>query len=168
MQLANHGFGKRGEGVLNDVVYTAKVVVGLDNVVDTCGGCIGNDALSLEDVAGLFFGKAAALYVVGVIGERYLGFVVNAAFGAGGHLLPQNGEQGHFFALFAGSGRERGVLRDIPCFAGEEGAVYFAAGAIMAGGALGNVVFIGKLGNGNVSHDGCFYSISCRYRQEKK
>lgn len=64
MQLANHGFGKRGEGVLNDVVYTAEVVVGLDNVVDACGGCIGNDALSLEDVAGLFFGKAAALYVV--------------------------------------------------------------------------------------------------------
>ena len=153
--------------MLYDIVYTAKMVVCFNDIIDAGGGGIGNDAFGLKDMAGLFFRELAALYVVGVVGERYLYFMVDATFDAVGHLFSQNGKQGHFFAMFAGAWRERGVLGDIPCFTGKKSTVYFAAGAIMAGCALGNVVFIGKLGSRNVLHDGEFYSISCRYRQEK-
>ena len=65
--------------MVNDVVYTAEVVGGLNNVVHVNGFICNSYSIGFKDESCLLVGEFAAFNVVGVVCEVYLGAVIDAA-----------------------------------------------------------------------------------------
>lgn len=66
--------------MVNDEVDASEVVGSPDYIINIDRSVGNADGVCLEDAPRLLFRKAAAFYVVGVIGQVYLSSVVDAAF----------------------------------------------------------------------------------------
>ena len=65
--------------MVNDIVDAAEVVGGLNDVVYIYSFICDADSVGFKDVSCLFVCELAALYVVGVVCEVYLGTVIDAS-----------------------------------------------------------------------------------------
>ena len=79
---------------VNDEVYAAEVVGGLNDVVHSDAFSFDADGVGLEDVARLVVSQAAAFDVVGVICKVNLGAMIDASLDAHALLFAQCLEQG--------------------------------------------------------------------------
>lgn len=76
-------FTKPTIGVFDNVINATKMIGGFYYVVypDAFVFFEGADGVGFVNVAGLVFGEAATLDMIGIIGEFYLDFVINATLG---------------------------------------------------------------------------------------
>ena len=65
--------------MVNDVINAAEVVGGLNDVVYVYRFICDADSVGFKDISCLFVCEFAALYVVGVVCEVYLGAVIDAS-----------------------------------------------------------------------------------------
>ena len=66
--------------MVNYKINATEVIGGLDYVIDPDCPVGNSDCVRLEYIASLFFCKSAALYVVGIICQFYLGTMIDTTF----------------------------------------------------------------------------------------
>ena len=66
--------------MVNYKIDATEVIGGLDYVIDPDCPVGNSDCVRLEYIASLFFCKSAALYVVGIICQFYLGTMIDTTF----------------------------------------------------------------------------------------
>ena len=155
VKLLDERFGQLFTAVLDDEVNTAEVVGRFDDVVHVDGFVFQHaDRVGFEDVAGLVGGQAAALHVVGVVGQLHLYLVVDTAFAAGLHFVREYLREGGglFFCRRSTRGLGR-ILGDIPCLSGQERAIYAPLRAVIPDAAFGQAPQLCGLLYGYVFHD---------------
>ena len=155
VKFLDERFGQPFTAVLDDEVNTTEVVGRFDNVVHVDWFVFQHaDRIGFEDVARLVGGQAAALHVVGVVGQLHLYLVVDTAFAAALHFVREYlGEGGgRFFCRCSARGFER-ILRDIPCLSGQERALYASLRAVIPDAALGQAPQLRGLLYGYIFHD---------------
>lgn len=79
VQMPDHRLRRLVKGMVNNVVYAAEMVSGLDDVIDSYCFVCDADGVSLKDISGLVMSQAAALDVVRVVCQVYLSTVVDAS-----------------------------------------------------------------------------------------
>ena len=155
MKLLDERFGQLFTAVLDDEVNTAEVVGRFDDVVHIDGFVFQHaDHVGFEDVSGLVGGQAAALHVVGIVGQLHLYLVVDTAFAAGLHFVCEYLSEGggRFLCRHGARGLGR-VLGDIPCLSGQECALYAPLRAVIPDAAFGQAPQLRGLLYGYVFHD---------------
>ena len=104
-----------------------------DHIIHIDNTILHADGIGFINIPRLVMGQAAALDVVGVIGEVDLDFVVDAALDLPSHLVLQNIQQSSgCFRLFVGARRALCILRNIPSLAGEHRPRDLAGSAVVA------------------------------------
>ena len=92
VELLDQALAEGMIGCVDNQVDAAEVICRLHHVVHPDGG-VHADGVRLEDQSGLIMGQAAALDVVGVVGQVDLDFMINAAVELCRLLFPQNRQQ---------------------------------------------------------------------------
>ena len=138
METLYHGLRKRAIGVIDDHINAAEMVGRFNHVIDIDSLFFDADGIGLKNKAGLLAGKAASLDVVGIIGQVNLNPVIDPA-GQTGLLFPlKHGKQGcRRGGLRPDAARLLRVLRNIPCFPGQERAGNAPLRTVIPDGALG-------------------------------
>lgn len=133
MQLFNKRFADGFLCIPDDKVNALKVIGCFDHIIHIDNTVLHADGIGFVNIPRLVMGQAAALDVVGVIGEVDLNFVVDAALDLPVHLVLQNIQQGTgCFRLFVGARRALCILRNIPCLAGKHCARDLAGSTVVA------------------------------------
>ena len=152
VELLDQAFGDGVIGCVDDQVDAAEVVGGLHHVVHP-HRLLGPDGVGLKNQPGLVVGQAAALHVVGVVGQVNLDLVINAAVELCRLLFPQNRQQipppGVASRLPGGL---FGVLRHVPGLPCEQGTRNPPLGAVIPHAALGKTPTLCCLRNRNIVH----------------
>ena len=78
VELLDQAFGNGVIGCVDDQIDAAEVIGRLHHVVHPDGG-VHADGIRLEDQPGLVVGQAAALHMIGVVGQVDLDLMINAA-----------------------------------------------------------------------------------------
>ena len=100
--------------MVNYKIDATEVIGGLDYVIDPDCPVGNSDCVRLEYIASLFFCKSAALYVVGIICQFYLGTMIDTTFRFAFFLLPQSFQKRGEPLFRILPGWERSICRDIP------------------------------------------------------
>lgn len=155
VKLLDERFGQLFTAVLDDEVNTAEVVGCFDDVVHIDGFVFQHaDRVGFEDVSGLVGGQAAALDVVGIVGQLHLYLVVDTALAAALHFVCEYlGEGGGLFFCRRSARGPGCVLWDIPCLSGQERALYAPLRAVIPDAAFGKVPQFRGLLYGYIFHD---------------
>ena len=133
MQLFNKRFADGFLCLPDDKVNALEVIGRFDHIIHIDNTILHADGIGLVDIPCLVMGQAAALNMVGVIGQVDLDFVVDAALDPPGHLVLQNIQQGSgCFQLFVGAHRALGILWNVPCLAGKHCTRDLAGSAVVA------------------------------------
>ena len=121
----------------DDKVNALEVIGRFDYIIYIDNTVLHANGIGLVDIPCLVVGQAAALNMVGVIGQVDLDFVVDAALDLPGHLVLQNIQQGSgCFRLFVGARRALCILRNIPSLAGKHCTRNLAGSTVVADSSL--------------------------------
>ena len=144
MQLLDICLMQRFSRRIYQVVQTTEVVHRLDDIIHI--DCLVRPAnrIGLKDVTGLVMRKSATLDVIGIIGKIDLGLMINASFELHLLLLAQHGQQRHDLTFPPAAFGQLCILRDVPCFAGQECSGYLPPGTVVTDGAFCNAQSLGK------------------------
>ena len=124
----------------DNLVDTTKVIGGFDDIVHPHAFLGDADGVCFKNKARLLVGQAAALHVVGVVGQLHLYLVVDTAFAAGLHFVREYLREGGGRFLCRRDARGLGrILRDIPCLSGQKRAIYAPLCAVIPDAAFGQV-----------------------------
>ncbi len=137
----------------DDQVDALEMICRLDDIVHVHRSAGRADGVGLKDVARLVMGQAAALDVVGIIGQIDLHLVINPAGGFRRLLRPQN-IQKRFrrVGMLIDAFRFFGVFGDVPCLACQKRAGNFVLGAVIADRPLGHLPFLRRLCHRQIVH----------------
>ena len=129
------------------------MVGGLDHIVNLDRPVRCADGVRLKDIARLIVGKAAALDVVGVIGQIDLDFMINAAVQLRRFLGLQYLKKclGCIGFLVNAIGLLRG-FGYVPCLSGQKCTVDFSFGAVPSHAAFGNAPPFRRFRDRNIYH----------------
>ena len=125
---------------LDDLVNTAEVIGGFDDIVHPHAFLGNADGVGFKNKARLIMGQAAALHVIGVIGELHLHLMINSAVGLTALFLFKNIRQSlrcgpAFIAPF----RLLGVFGNVPGLTRQKSAGDATCRAVVADAALGGI-----------------------------
>ena len=139
-------------GCVDDQVDAAEMVRGLHHVVHA-HGAVHADGVRLKDQPGLIVGQAAALDVVGVVGQVDLDAVIQTALQPCGLFFPQYGQHVPLRVRTAGLPRRLfGILRHVPGFSGQQRPGNASLGAVIPHAALREPPALCRLRNRNIVH----------------
>ena len=124
----------------DDLINTAEVIGGFDDIVHPHAFLGDADGIGFKNKTRLIMGQAAALHVIGVIGQFYLHLMINSAVDPAALFLFENIRQGlrHGFAFIAPFGF-LGIFGNIPGLARQKSAGDAPCRAVVADTALGGV-----------------------------
>ena len=131
--------------MVDDEIYAAKVVDGLENVVYVNRCITDANCICLKDLTCLVVRQTTALHVVGVIRQVDLCAVIDAALQPRSLLLPQHPQQSRDLLCGLTSFGQNRISRNVPCLSGQEGPLNLSVCAIIADCPLRNAILLGKL-----------------------
>ena len=124
--------------LINHHIDAAEMVGGLDYIVHIDRLILKADGIGLEDIPGLIMGQAAALNMIGIVGQIDLHLVIDTAGHLGRFLFPQDLQQRRCVLLFVHSVRLLGIFRNVPSFADKLSIFNSAVSAVIPYTSFGN------------------------------
>ena len=141
------GFTQRLICLLNTQVYAAEVICRLQNIIHIDRFGFHADGVGLVDVPGLIVGQAAALDVVGVVGELDLHLVVDTALDSARFLRTEKFQQILWLILLLiESCRTDCILLNVPGLTGNESPLNAPFSGVVAHRTLRYAPFLHHLG----------------------
>lgn len=124
----------------DDLVDTAEVIGGFDDIVHPHAFLGDANGVCFKNKASLLVGQAAALHVIGIIGQFHLHFMINSAVGPAALFLFENISQSlqRGFAFIAPFGL-LGVFGNGPGLTRQKSAGDATCRAVVADAALGGI-----------------------------
>ena len=124
----------------DNLVDTTKVIGGFDDIVHPHAFLGNADGVCFKNKARLLVGQAAALHVIGIIGQFHLHLMINSAVSLAALFLYENIRQSLRCGLaFIAPFGFLGVFRNVPGLARQKSTRNAACRAVVADAALGGV-----------------------------
>ena len=124
----------------DNLVDTTKVIGGFDDIVHPHAFLGDADGVCFKNKARLLVGQAAALHVIGIIGQFHLHFMINSAVNQAALFFFENIRQGLRCGLaFIAPFGLLGIFGNVPGFACQKGTGDAPCRAVVADAALGGV-----------------------------
>ena len=129
----------------DDVVNAPEMIARFDDVIYLQYLVFTPNGVCFENKTRLFLREPAPLYVIGIVCQLNLCFVVDSPGESHLHLLSQNVKKRHWLFLFRPPKRNRSIFRYVPCFSRQKCSFYFADCTIVPSSTFGYAVAYGKL-----------------------
>ena len=140
MQVLDKFFAELRFCAFDNLVDTTKVIGGFDDIVHPHAFLGDADGVCFKNKAGLVVGQAAALHMIGIVGQLHLHFMIDPAVGLTAHFFFQNFRQstGRGLAFVAPFGL-LGNFGNAPCLSRQKSTGDATCRAVVANAALGGV-----------------------------